>query len=383
VSTETATSAGAGPDGVRRAVRGWLAAGPVDQAAVDAAWLCADWPVEHGGRGFDVEEHEALLEELVAAGAPTPSSGFGPTLVGPTIIRWGTERQQRDHLPGIRAGTTRWCQGFSEPSAGSDLASLRTTAVRDGDEWRIDGQKVWTTEAFRADYVFVLCRTDATVPKHRGISYLLCPMRQPGIEVRRIRQIDGGAEFCELHFDDARCDADEVVGGIGNGWTVAMTTLGFERGASEATGHRRFVQEMDMLIDLARRTGRHREPAIRQRLARGWCGAQILRMNELRASATTTAIHKMFWSEHHREVMELAIDLLGMEGQVLLADGREAVVPGYGPRVPAPDYPCSVLQSSFFFSRAETIWGGTAEIQRNIVAERVLGLPKEPAAPAG
>jgi alkylation response protein AidB-like acyl-CoA dehydrogenase len=381
VSTDGSAQDGVGS--VRRLVRDWLATGPVDQAAVDARWLCADWPIEHGGQGFDAAQHEVLLEELVAAGVPTPSSGFGPTLVGPTIIRWGTDRQKRDHLPGIRAGTTRWCQGFSEPSAGSDLASLRTTAVLDGDEWRIDGQKVWTTEAFRADYVFVLCRTDPAAPKHRGISYLLCPMRQPGVEVRRIRQIDGGAEFCELHFEDARCPADDVVGGVGNGWTVAMTTLGFERGASEATGHRRFVQEMDALIARARDAGRHQDPIVRQRLARGWSGAQILRMNEMRPTPSTAAIHKMLWSEHHRSVMELAIDLLGMDGQILRAGADEAVVPGYGPRVPAADYPCSVLQSSFFFSRAETIWGGTAEIQRNIVSERVLGLPKEPAAPAG
>jgi alkylation response protein AidB-like acyl-CoA dehydrogenase len=360
---------------VRREVRAWADGRTLDQDEVDRAWLCADWPVEYGGRGMSVAECEVLLDELHALGAPGPSSGFGPTLVGPTIIVWGTEEQKRRFLPGIRAGTTRWCQGFSEPGAGSDLASLRTTAVLEGDEWRIDGQKVWTTEAFKADYVFVLCRTNPDAPKHRGITYLLCPLRQPGIEVRRIRQIDGGAEFCELF------------GEIDGGWGVAMTTLGFERGASEATGHRRFVREMETLVALAQETGRNRDPLVRQGLARGWSRAQILRVHEARATAATNAIHKMFWSEHHRDVMELAMDILGMKGQLLLGGTEEEVVPGYGPRTPAPDYPCSVLQSSFFFSRAETIWGGTAEIQRNLVAERILGLPKEPrgagAQPAG
>ena len=362
-------------------VRAWIDDhAPLTQQAVDAEWLCATWPHALGGRDLSWDQSDILLAELNRAGAPTPSTGFGQSLVGPTIIHWGTEEQKLRHLPGIRNGTTRWCQGFSEPDAGSDLAALSTTAVRDGDEWVINGQKVWTSEAFRADWIFVLCRTDPTAPRHKGISFLLCALDQPGVEVRRIRQIDGGAEFCEVFFVDARCRADDVVGGVDNGWSVAMTTLGFERGSSEATGWRRFSPEFDNIVALARANGRTNDAVIRQRLATMWSRLEILRLNELRATPTLMAINKMYWSEYHRDVMELWSDVAGLGGQVLAADPTlEVMLPGYRSRTPPADYPVSVLQSSFYFSRAETIWGGTAQIQRNIVAERVLGLPREPA----
>ena len=370
-------------ESVRSEVRAWIETNaPLTVASVDAAWLCATWPAALGGRDLSWDAWETLLAELSAVGGPTPSTGFGQTLVGPTIIRWGTEDQQRRHLPGIRNGTTRWCQGFSEPGAGSDLAALTTTAVRDGDEWVINGQKLWTSAAFEAEWIFLLCRTNPNAPRHKGISYLLCPLQQPGIEVRRIRQIDGGAEFCEVFFNDARCRADDVVGDVDDGWTVAMTTLGFERGASEATGWRRFAPEFADIVELARENGRSNDPVVRQRLAAMWSRLEILRFHEMRDTAEVAAINKMYWSEYHRDVMELWSNLAGLSGQVLTADPkREAMLPGYRFRTPPVDYPASVMQSSFFFSRAETIWGGTAQIQRNIVAERVLGLPRDPGKP--
>jgi alkylation response protein AidB-like acyl-CoA dehydrogenase len=311
-------------------------------------------------------------------------------------LQWGTEAQKAEFIPQILRGEVSWCQGFSEPDAGSDLGSLKATAVLDGDEWVINGQKVWTTQGFHADYVFLLCRTDPDAPKHKGISYLLCPMHQSGVEVRRIRQPDGGAEFCEVFFQDARCPVDNVVGGVNNGWKVAMTTLGFERGTSATTGYRRFEKELLELIATAQANGRAHDPLVRQELARCWTKVQILRVNGLRSLAGVLhgktmseeqrrsisalgAVNKIFWSEYHQDVMNLAIDILGVAGQVLTGDATvEETVPGYGRRTTAADYPASAIQSSFFFSRSETIWGGSAEIQRNIVGERVLGLPREP-----
>ena len=208
-----------------------------------------------------------LAEEFARVKAPLRADFFGDTLVGPTILQWGSEEQKQRFLPKILRGEMRWCQGFSEPNSGSDLASLKTTAVLDGDEWVINGQKVWTTQGDDADYCFLLTRTDPDAPKHRGISYLLVPMRQPGIEVRRITQPDGTAEFCEVFFTDARCPADNVVGGVNNGWKVANSTLAFERGQSATTGYRRFAEEFGLLVDAARERGRAGDAAFRQRLA--------------------------------------------------------------------------------------------------------------------
>jgi alkylation response protein AidB-like acyl-CoA dehydrogenase len=364
---------------------------------VEGGWICASWPVEYGGRGLSLIESVVLEEEFEARHAPMRADFFGDTLVGPTILRFGTEEQKAFFLPKIRSGEITWCQGFSEPNAGSDLASLTTRATLDGDEWVIDGQKVWTTQAQRADYIFLLARTGRELTGHRGISYLLVAMDQPGIEVRPIRQISGTAEFNEVFFSSARCPAGNVVGGIDNGWTVAMTTLGFERGASATTGHRRFATELAEIIEIARRNGRSRDPLIRQRLASAWSKVKIMEINGLRSlaaarrrdqSATAlAATNKIFWSEYHREVMELAMAILGLEGQILPApaaplSSRTGLVSGAGTASDA-DYPLTSLQASFLFSRSETIWGGTAEIQRNIVGERVLGLDKEPAAAPG
>jgi len=357
----------------------------------EGGWICATWPEEYGGKGLTTMQGVVLAEEFARAGAPMRGDFFGDTLVGPTILQWGTEEQKKAFIPGILSGTIAWCQGFSEPDAGSDLASLKTTAELDGDEWVINGQKIWTTQGFVADYVFVLCRTDRDAPKHKGISYLLCPMHQEGVEVRPIRQIDGAAEFAEVFFTNARCPKDNVVGGLNNGWAVAMTTLGFERGTSATTGYRRFENELRGIIARAEENGAINDPLIRQRVAAAWSKVQIMRINGLRSLAVVLtgkkdkgvsalgATNKIFWSEYHQEVMELAMDVLGMSGQTLLGEpGEEESVPGYGRRPVSEEYPANALQSSFFFSRSETIWGGTAEIQRNIVGERVLGLPKEP-----
>lgn len=359
----------------------------------EGGWYCATWPTEYGGKGLDTMSAVVMAEEFNRAGAPMRGDFFGDTLVGPTILQWGTDEQKASFIPAILRGETSWCQGFSEPDAGSDLASLKATAVLDGSEWVINGQKIWTTQGFDADYAFLLCRTDPDAPMHKGISYLLCPMDQPGVDVRPIRQIDGGAEFCEVFFTDARCPADNVVGGVNGGWKVAMTTLGFERGVSATTGYRRFERELDELIEMARANGRSADALVRQRLAHAWSVVQIMRVNGLRSLSSVLsgkrdpgvtalgATNKVFWSEYHAEVMKLAMDIAAMEGEVLDGSGLEQTVPGYGRRVPPDDYPASGLQSSFFFSRSETIWGGSAEIQRNIIGERVLGLPKEPRPP--
>jgi alkylation response protein AidB-like acyl-CoA dehydrogenase len=350
-------------------------------------WICASWPKEYGGRGLSLLQQVVLNEEFARAEAPLRADFFGDTLVGPTILQWGTEEQKREFIPRILSGTISWCQGFSEPDAGSDLASLKTRAELDGDEWVINGQKVWTTQAQFADYIFLLARTDPAAPKHAGISYLLVPMKQPGIEVRPIEQVDGSADFNEIFFSDARCPKQNVIGGVNNGWNVAMTTLGFERGSSATTGHRRFARELDHIIEEARVRRRDEDPVVRQGLARAWSNIKILQINGYRTltdslngthhAAALGACNKMFWSEAHQQTMDLAINILGGEGQVLRGD-PEGVELLPGARRGRSDYPVDALQASFFFSRSESIWGGTAQIQRNIVGERVLGLPKGP-----
>lgn len=356
----------------------------------EGGWICATWPTEYGGRGLTTMQGVVLAEEFARARAPMRGDFFGDTLVGPTLLQWGTEEQKQEFLPKILKGEIRWCQGFSEPNSGSDLASLKTTAVLDGNEWVINGQKVWTTQGHHADYCFLLTRTDAESPKHAGISYLLVPMRQPGIEVRGITQPDGTAEFCEVFFTDARCPADNVVGGINNGWKVANSTLAFERGQSATTGYRRFEEEYRILAKVATENGRINDPLIRQRLMEYYTKVQILRVNGLRNLTSTLnkskdmgtialgATNKMFWSEMHKAAMELALDIFGAESMMIDSGPASGSWPGALRDRRRNGYPVSAMMSSFFFSRSETIWGGTSQIQRNIVGERVLGLPKEP-----
>jgi alkylation response protein AidB-like acyl-CoA dehydrogenase len=352
-------------------------------------WICATWPKEYGGKGLTTMQGVVLSEEFANARAPMRADFFGDTLVGPTILQWGTEEQKKEFLPKILSGQVRWCQGFSEPNSGSDLASLKTSAILDGDEWVINGQKVWTTQGHHANYCFLLTRTDPDAPKHKGISYLLVPMDQPGVEVRGIVQPDGTAEFCEVFFTNARCPKDNVVGGVNNGWQVANSTLAFERGTSATTGYRRFEEEYNIIVAAAKRNGAINDPVIRQRLMKFYAKIHILRFHGLRSLSATLnnsrdlsvaaigAFNKMYWSEMHKEAMELGLDIYGPEA-MLVDCGGDGSWPGTAREKRRPGYPVSAMMSAFFFSRSETIWGGTSQIQRNIVGERVLGLPKEP-----
>ncbi|MFM8554218.1 MAG: acyl-CoA dehydrogenase family protein [Acidimicrobiales bacterium] len=356
----------------------------------EGGWICATWPKEYGGKSLTTMQGVVLSEEFAAAKAPMRADFFGDTLVGPTILQWGTEEQKKEFLPKILSGQMRWCQGFSEPNSGSDLASLKTEAVLDGDEWVINGQKVWTTQGHHADYCFLLTRTDKDSPKHKGISYLLVPMRQPGVEVRGIVQPDGTAEFCEVFFTNARCPKENVVGGVNNGWQVANSTLAFERGMSATTGYRRFESEYKAMVRGAKENGSINDPTIRQRLVQYHTKIQILRINGLRSLSTTLmgrkdpdmmalgATNKMFWTEMHKEAMELALDINGADSMLVDSAMGDGNWPGTAREKRRPGYPVSGMMSAFFFSRSETIWGGTSQIQRNIVGERVLGLPKEP-----
>lgn len=356
----------------------------------EGGWICATWPTEYGGKGLTTMQGVVLAEEFARARAPMRADFFGDTLVGPTILLNGTEEQKKYFLPKILDGSMRWCQGFSEPDSGSDLASLKTTAVRDGEEWVINGQKVWTTQAQFADYCFVLARTDPDVKKQAGISYLLVPMDQPGIEVRGIVQPDGTDEFNEVFFSDARCPVENVVGGLNNGWKVANDTLGFERGLSATTGYRRFEQEYNLMVAKAKENGAIDDPLIRQGLAAYYTKIQIMRINGLRSLTQTVqgtkdmgvialgATNKMFWSETHQRAMELALDIWGAESLLSTSGPESGSWPAGIRQEGRPTYPVSPMMSSFFFSRSETIWGGTSQIQRNIVGERILGLPREP-----
>ena len=255
----------------------------------EGGWICATWPEEYGGKNLSTMQGVVLAEEFAKAKAPMRADFFGDTLVGPTILMNGTEEQKKFFLPKILDGSMSWCQGFSEPDSGSDLASLKTTAVLDGDEWVINGQKVWTTQAQFADYCFVLARTDPDVKKQAGISYLLVPMKQPGVEVRGIVQPDGTDEFNEVFFSDARCPVENVVGGLNNGWKVANDTLGFERGMSATTGYRRFAEEYRLMVEKATENGKINDPVIRQGLALYYSKIQIMRINGLRSLTATVS----------------------------------------------------------------------------------------------
>jgi alkylation response protein AidB-like acyl-CoA dehydrogenase len=338
-------------------------------------WIGLGWPKSCGGAGLSLMQQVLWAEEYARAQAPGRLGHIGETLIGPTICAFGTDEQKQRFLPGILAGTEFWCQGYSEPNAGSDLANVQTRGERDGDDWVVTGQKVWTSGAHWCDWCFVLCRTDASAPKHRGLSYLLVPMKQPGIDVRPIKQITGSSEFNEVFFDGARTPASNVVGGPGGGWKVAMGTLAFERGVSTLGQQLFFRNELADVIELAKQNGAAKKPAIRQRLAKAWMGLEIMRLNALRmlsgANAATgelgreAMISKVYWSEWHRELGELAMEVLGPAGELTQEDGE-----------------LTVMQRLFLFSRADTIYAGSSEIQRNLIGERALGLPPEPKEPA-
>jgi alkylation response protein AidB-like acyl-CoA dehydrogenase len=348
--------------------------------------LAVSWPKEYGGAGLTPLEQVVIAEEFAKAGVPqgTINDLFSIQMVGNTIVQWGTEEQKRHFLPRILSGEDVWCQGYSEPNAGSDLANLACKAELDGDEWVINGQKIWTSAGHLADWIFVLCRTDPTAPKHRGITFILCPMDQPGVEVRPIKMISGESEFNEVFFTDARTSKANVVGEVNNGWPVAMTLLGYERGEAAAVNPIRFRTELDRLLALAKERGKHEDPLIRQRLA--WCHAKVEIMKYLGMRALTqwlggghpgpeASISKLYWSEYHRTVTELSLDILGADA--LAPSGKPPLSAFQADEPGAPNSSASWV-GTFLNARAGTIYAGTSQIQRNIIGEMVLGLPKEP-----
>jgi len=330
----------------------------------EAGWIGLGWPVEFGGRGASVDQQIIWAEEYVRAEAPARTNHMGENLLAPTLIEYGTPDQRARFLPGILRGDERWCQGYSEPNAGSDLANVQTKAVLDGDEWVINGQKVWTSLAHVSHWCFVVARTEPGSQRHAGLTFLLVPMEQSGVEVRPIRQITGGGEFNETFFDDARTPVDMVVGNPGDGWRVAMALLAYERGISTLAQQVGFERELHATIDIARRSGLQSDPVIRQRLARAHSGLQLLKWNALRSMSAKgvpgpeASISKLFWGSWHRELGEMMIDLQGATGLV------------------SPDDELTLEQKLFLFTRSDTIYGGSNEVQRNVLGERVLGLPK-------
>jgi alkylation response protein AidB-like acyl-CoA dehydrogenase len=351
-----------------------------------SGYLAPGWPVEYGGGGLTALEQVIVAEEFAKAGVPTGGANdvFGIQMLGNTLLLYGTEEQKRHYLPRIISGDDRWCQGYSEPNAGSDLGNLGLRAELDGDQWILNGQKIWTSAGHLADHVFTLARTDATVAKHKGISFLLVDMRQPGIEVRPIKMMSGESEFNEVFYTDVVVPKENVVGGVNNGWAVAMGLLGFERGEAAATAPIRFQAELDRLVSLARERGMTDDPRVRQRLAWAHSKVQVMRFLGMRTltrflsghhPGPEGAIFKVYWSEYHRLATELGVDLLGLDA--LVPVGRK---PSSAFQTDDAGSPNSSMSWSMTFlnSRAGTIYAGSSEIQRNIIGEMVLGLPKEP-----
>ncbi|BBX84798.1 MULTISPECIES: acyl-CoA dehydrogenase IpdE1 [Mycolicibacterium] len=334
-----------------------------NQHLAAAGLTCLGWPEEHGGRGLSVAHRVAFYEEYAKADAPDKVNHLGEELLGPTLIAYGTEEQKKRFLPNILNVTELWAQGYSEPGAGSDLANVSTSAELVGDEWVINGQKVWTSLAHWAQWCFVVARSEKGSKRHHGLSYLLVPLDQPGVEIRPIVQLTGDSEFNEVFFDDARTDASLVVGEPGQGWGVAMATLTFERGVSTLGQQIRYKRELEGLIDVAKRTGAIEDPLIRLKLTESWTGLQAMRSYAMATMDVEQPgqdnVSKLLWANWHRELGEIAMEIQGMAGLTL------------------PGGEFDEWQRLFLFSRSDTIYGGSNEIQRNIIAERVLGLPRE------
>ena len=342
-----------------------------EQQLAQGRWIGAGWADEHGGRGLSINQQVIFFEEYARAGGPGRMGHIGEGLVGPTIAAFGTREQQLRFLPPILAGQHFWCQGYSEPGAGSDLANIKTRANLDdaSGHWLISGQKVWTSLAHESDWCFVLARTEPGSVGHRGLSFLLVEMDQPGIRVQPIRQLTGTSEFNEVFFDQARASADNLIGQPGDGWKIAMALLGFERGVSTLGQQMQFQNELDEVVRIAKTNGAAQDPVLRQRIAQAWSGLRVLRYNSLRMLSGVqdgslrpeATIYKLAWSTWHVELGKLAMDVLGPEAELLAG---------------AP-YELTRLQALFLFTRADTIYGGSNEIQRNIIAERALGMPRE------
>jgi alkylation response protein AidB-like acyl-CoA dehydrogenase len=369
----------------------WAFARDWRRLLAERRYLSLTWPEQYGGRGLTKLHQVVLMEELALAGVPfgLPQDTFGVKMLANTLLRWGTDEQKAHFLPRILSGEDTWCQGYSEPDAGSDLASLRTRAVRDGAEWVIDGQKVWTSGAHHCDWIFVLARTNPDASKHRGISFLLVPLDQPGVEVRPFRMMSGQLHFNEVFFNGARTRADLVVGGVDNGWTVAQSLLGVERGEEAATNPILFKAEVERLVELARMYGKDQDPVIRQRIAWCWSKVEIMRYLGYRIltgwlkgtePGPESSIAKRYWSEYHTEVTDLAMDIMGLHGQVPV--GRQPLRT-YRADDPGAANSSASWSTTYLIARSGTIYAGTSQVQRNILAEKVLGLPREPRAAAG
>lgn len=340
-------------------------------------WSGIAWPSEYGGRGATPIEQAIFLEELARADAPDGANIIGRNLTGPTLMAHGTEAQKQRFLPAILRGEEMWCQGFSEPNSGSDLASARTRATRDGDAYVVNGQKIWTSFAQYAQWCILLARTDPAAVKHKGLSFLLVDMRTPGVTIRPLVQITGETEFSEVFFDDVRVPAQNLVGELNQGWKIAMTTLQFERGPEEALPRQvRFRRDLDRLFRLAagtRRGGRpvSADPVVRQKLAASYIDLELMRLNGLRGLSRVakgqplgqeSSFTKLYWSHMYQRMLETALEVEGA-GSALAPGDADAPADGF-------------FQHRFLQSRAMTIYSGTSEIQRNIIAERVLGMPR-------
>ncbi len=342
-------------------------------------WLGIDFPKWIGGRECSLVEQVLFHKTYVEAKAPGRIPNMGVTLLGPTLLAFGSKVQQERFIPKILSGDELWCQGYSEPDAGSDLSNIKTRAELVDGYWVIDGQKVWTSLAQYADWIFVVARTEEGSIRHAGLSYLLVPMDQEEITVRPIIQLTGGSEFNETFFDNAKTKEENVVGGEGNGWKVAMGTLAFERGASTLGQQTSFRQELDELINTALSTGAWENAVLRQKVVDLYIGLEVLRFNQLRMLTALVAdgvpgaeqsIGKLFWASWHRKLGELWMEVRGTSGMVAATDGH-----GGHEGIPLV---LDKEQRTFLYSRAHTIYGGSNQIQRNIIGERVLGLPKEP-----
>ncbi|MFW2830433.1 acyl-CoA dehydrogenase [Sphingomonas sp. ID0503] len=340
-------------------------------------WSGINWPKEYGGRGATLIERAIFAEEMARAMAPEGLNIIGHNLAGTTILRHGTEAQKKRFLPKIISSDEVWCQGFSEPNAGSDLASVRTRAERRGDKFVVNGQKIWTSYAQYSQWCFALVRTDPDAPKHKGLSFLLIDMSSPGISIRPLRQISGEYEFNETFFDDVEVPVENIVGDINDGWRIAMTTLAYERGPEDALGRQiRFKQELDKLIESAAELKRGGgsaidDPLVRQKLARSITEVEIMRLNAVRTFSKylngedrgpDASLIKLYWSHAAQRMNESALDILGPTAPI---SGNDPLSTASGR-----------FQLSYLQSKAFTIYSGSSEIQRNIIGERMLGLPR-------
>ena len=349
-------------------------------------FLAPSWPREFGGGGLSELEQVILAEEFIRAGVPSGGSNdaFSIQMGGNTILHWGTEEQKSSFLPKIISGDHIWCQGYSEPDAGSDLGGLGCAATLDGDEWIINGQKIWTSAGQYANWIFVLCRTNKDAPKHKGISFMLCPMDQQGVELRPIEMLSGESDFNETFFTNAKTAKENVVGEVNGGWAVAMTLLGFERGESAATMPIMFRYEIDKLIELVKTKNKNDDRNTRQRLAQSYIEVEIMRLLGMRTltgflkgkqPGPQESMFKLYWSEYHKKVTELSLDILGTEA--LVVTGANPATSFHSDNPGASNKSASWI-GAFYNARAGTIYAGTSQIQKNILGEMVLGLPKEP-----